>query len=219
MTIDLLIPVLRRPQNAQPLVDSIDANTTTPHRVTFICSEDDTDEIAAAMLTGKSIVLCPEDGYAPKINLAARASLADFVFLGADDLRFHPGWDEEAIRVHELTGMPVVGTNDLGNPTVMSGKHATHSLVHRSYLMYGTADDPAKLLHEGYAHNWVDTEFIETAIARCAFDFARDSHVEHLHPLWKKGPHDEVYELGQRRYHDDRRIFMRRRPLWRGRKP
>ncbi len=215
--IDLLIPVLRRPQNAQPLVDSIHRNTCVDHQVVFICSADDEAEIAACKVTNAHVEMIDRDGYAEKINHGAWLSGADFVFLGADDLRFHLGWDIEAIRVWDTTGMPVIGTNDLGNPSVMAGKHATHSLVHHSYLAQGTIDDTTKLLHEGYAHNWVDTEFVETAISRAAFDFAKESHVEHLHPIWKKGVNDPVYALGRERYHDDRRIFMRRRPLWRRR--
>jgi hypothetical protein len=215
MVIDLLIPVLGRPQNAQPLVDSIVENTKVEHRITFLVSHDDPDEIAAVVATGSHYIRSTDGRYAPKINLGCSLTSAEFILLGADDLRFHPDWDTLAIARYEHTGQPVIGTNDLGNATVMAGRHATHSLVHRSYLELGTIDEPGKMLHEGYRHNWVDTEFVGTAQHRGAFTFCSDSHVEHLHPFWQKGQDDVIYEKGRQSYREDRRLFQKRRRLWR----
>jgi hypothetical protein len=219
--IDILIPVLGRPKNAQKVADSIHAHTKVPHMTIFLCSRDDHAEIEACRTTGSVVWLCDEDSYAHKINVGAKVDLggepSEFIFLGADDLAFHDGWDGAAIDRYHETGRPVVGTNDLGNPTVIAGNHATHSLVHRSYLPLGTIDEPDKLLHEGYDHNWVDTEFIETAMMRDAFTFAFDSHVEHLHPFWRKGPMDVIYKRGQEKYHRDAALFKARRRRWRER--
>lgn len=218
--IDILIPVLGRPQNAQPLVDSINAHTKVPHITVFLCSRDDHGEIEACKATGSVVWLVDNDRYSAKINQGVKIEAgwtSDFVFLGADDLAFHDDWDRLAVERYHETGKPVIGTNDLGNPTVMAGRHATHSLVHRSYLASGTIDETDKLLHEGYSHNWVDTEFVETAMARDAFTFASDSHVEHLHPFWKKGPTDVIYKRGQKDYHRDHHLFRQRRKLWRER--
>ena len=215
LVIDILVPVLGRPQNAQPLVDSIRENTTVSHRITFLVSLDDEEEIAAIYATGQPYIRCPDHRYAPKINLGVGLTKGEFVFLGADDLRFHPGWDMAALAMFEETDKQVVGTNDLGNSTVMAGLHATHSLVHRGYVEWGTIDEPGVLLHEGYQHNWVDTEFVGTAMSRGEFAFARESHVEHLHPFWHKGADDEVYEKGRQSYRLDRRLYQKRRRLWR----
>lgn len=213
--IDILVPVLGRPQNAQPLVDSIVKATEAEHRITFVVSADDKEEIDAVHETGSLCLISFDDRYAPKINLGVQLTDGEFVFLGADDLRFWPGWDVAAIERYEETEKPVIGTNDLGNATVMAGRHATHSLVHRSYVERGTIDEPGKLLHEGYQHNWVDTEFVGTAMKRDAFTFCRDSHVEHLHPFWHKGPDDAIYEKGRQDYRVDRRLYLKRRRFWR----
>jgi Glycosyl transferase family 2 len=213
--IDILVPVLGRPQNAQPLVDSIVKATEVEFRITFLLSPDDDEEMAAVFKTECPYIRSPDGRYAPKINLGVRLTQGEFVFLGADDLRFWPGWDTAAIERWEETGKPVIGTNDLGNATVMAGRHATHSLVHRSYVERGTIDDPDCLLHEGYQHNWVDTEFIGTAMKRDAFTFCRESHVEHLHPFWHKGSDDEVYDKGRQTYAIDRRLYLKRRRFWR----
>lgn len=219
MSIDILVPVLGRPQNAQPLVDSIDRATLVPHVTIFIATRGDDEQIEACKATG-CVTLLVDPGrseYARKINLAAASEFAtgEFLLTGADDLRFHRDWDRAAIdRFHE-TGKPVVGTNDLGNATVMKGLHSTHTIVHRSYLELGTIDDPTKLLHEGYDHNWVDNEFIATASHRDMWTFAAHSRVEHLHPFWKKSADDAVYERGRASYHRDARLFRKRQKLWR----
>lgn len=115
----------------------------------------------------------------------------------------------------EDTTVGVVGTNDLGNPRVIAGKTATHSLVTRAYVgEHGTVDEPGKVLHEGYQHNFCDTEFVETAKRRGAWAFAGDSVVEHLHPHWSKGDDDETYRRGQAGFEVDRRLHARRRRLW-----
>ncbi len=223
VVIDILVPVLGRPQNAQPLVDSIlGSDDYHDVRVTFLCTPGDDEEIAACRATGAKMLLVHTDDfqYARKINAGAGWSEADWFFLGADDLDFRPGWLDQAMLTHAATGCCVIGTNDLGNPTVMAGQHATHSLVHRSYMERGTWDEPGKLLHEGYHHNFCDTEFIDTAKVRGEFAFSAASHVEHLHPFWRwtdgrpKSADDRVYEIGRRTYHADSRTFRQRQRLW-----
>lgn len=218
--IDILIPVLGRPQNAQKVVDSINAATVAPHITVFLCTRDDHDEIAACQATGCIVHLVDELSYAVKINAGIEANYgsAEFFFMGADDLLFHPGWDRVAVSKFIETERPVIGTNDLGNATVMAGNHSTHTLMHRSYVEQGSIDDPTRVLHEGYEHNFVDSEFIETAKARDAFIFAADSHVEHLHPFWQKADDDVIYKRGRDGYHRDRRLYQTRQRLWRRRR-
>ncbi len=211
--IDILIPVLGRPQNAQPLVDSIRQNTILPYTIVFICSRGDDAQIEACKQTQARVLLVDggDHEYARKINHAAVHDTLDgeWLFLGADDLTFHPQWDTAAVAFCAL----VTGTNDLGNPTVMSGKHATHSLVARDYIAEGTFDEPGKLLHEGYHHNWVDSEFCATAKARGVWAFASESHVEHNHPFWRKGTDDDIYKAGRKTYHQDAQLWKVRQRL------
>ena len=217
--IDILIPVLGRPRNAQPVVDSIWSVTAVPRTIIFLCSRGDDEQINACKRTGAIVKLVDggDSEYARKMNLGVHLDFTkhEWAFLGADDLRFHPRWDTAALAIAEETSKRVIGTNDLGNATVMKGLHSTHSLVHKSYALDGTIDEPGKLFHEGYHHNYCDTEFCETAMSRGEFAFARDSHVEHLHPFWGKGADDGIYEKGRKHYHSDGRLYARRRRLWR----
>lgn len=215
----VLVPCLRRPHRVAPLVDSL--NVATPSgecRLLFLASPGDDAEQEAVLATGADLLVIehsqgPGD-YARKINCGYRATTEPLLFLAADDVAFRPGW-LAAAREHVDTGAHVVGTNDLGNPRVMRGEHATHSLVTRSYIdEHGTIDEPGAVLFEGYHHNWCDTEFVATAKRRGVWSFAPNSIVEHLHPHWNKAQNDAVYDLGQSRFNDDRKTYQRRCHLW-----
>jgi glycosyltransferase involved in cell wall biosynthesis len=215
--ITILVPVLNRPQNAAPLVESVRA--TCDYRVLFLCSPRDEAEAMACVETGEAVsIMAFENGpgdWARKINKGISMTTSEYVLLGADDLRFHEGWAQAALRVARETGAGVIGTNDLGNATVMRGLHSTHPLVRRSYIeKHGTIDEPGLCLHEGYAHQWVDTELIETAKVRGQWAFAADSLVEHLHPFWRKGAMDSTYEKALSTSHADHALFQQRRQLW-----
>lgn len=216
----ILTPVLRRPQNILPLADSVFSTTKVKYELLFIASPDDHDEIKELKNRGMSYIVMDDNyenrgDYARKINAGYEAVDAEWYFLGADDLRFHTYWFEVAMEVYEQTGACVIGTNDLGSPVVMSGQHATHSLVLGEYVKEcGTIDEPGKVLHEGYRHNFVDSEFVATAKWRGAWTFATTSRVEHLHPDWNKGEVDQVYALGKSGFAIDQRYFETRKRLW-----
>lgn len=216
----ILIPVLRRPQNIVPLLQSIQKNTPIPHETIFIASPSDKDEITALIEYGAIYMIMPEDfegrgDYARKINTGFRVVEAEWYFTGADDLRFHPGWFGAAMQTYERSGSCVIGTNDLGNPLVKSGHHSTHSLVLGEYIQEcGTIDEPGKVLHEGYPHEFVDTELIDTAKWRGAWSFSANSRVEHLHPNWGKGSMDSLYAAQPQRMIQGRQIYERRKLLW-----
>ncbi len=135
------------------------------------------------------------------------------MFLGADDLRFHRGW-LAAAQAALGPGIGVVGTNDLGNPRVMAGEHATHFLVTREYADRGLIDGKPGLLFEGYAHEYCDDELVGTAKHRGAWAFAEGSRVEHLHPTYGKAPMDASYAAQRQRMRASVVLFRQRRRLW-----
>jgi len=217
----VIIPVLNRPERVEPLLASLAASERAAKlRPLFVCSPGDEREIEAVSASDADWMLLPigrgPGDYARKINRAAyhAQTMAEWLFLGADDLCFCPGWADIALQAAIADFIEVVGTNDLGNPAVISGAQSTHSLVRSSYLERGTIDERGKLLHEGYEHNWVDNEFVATARSRGVYIFAANAHVEHLHPSWGKGQADSTYELGMRHYHQDAQLFRAREKLW-----
>lgn len=222
--IAILVPVLGRPQRAAEVFESALVASAEPHRMIFLCSPGDHDEINACYETDAQVeVVDWEAGrgdWARKINYGLTLTDEPYVLLGADDLLFHDGWDIAALRVAEK-GFGVIGTNDLGNATVMRGEHSTHPLCARAYAeTWGTVDEPEKLLHEGYQHQWVDTELVQTAKVRGQWAFAADSIVEHLHPLWPdgkgghKGVMDDTYRKALSTPREDHRLYSQRKRLW-----
>lgn len=209
----ILVPVLRRPHRVTPLIDSIRGGTRRA-RIVLLPDPDDRAEREAIKADGRADQVVPLRGnYAQKINCGVRLTDEPYVFLGADDLDFHPGWFEAAYsQMSERVG--VVGTNDLGSPRVMRGEHSTHCLVARWYAELGAIDEPDKLLHEGYLHEYVDDELVGTAKHRGAWTFAEDSHVEHLHPAWGKAEPDALYRQQKRRMRKSRHHYLRRQELW-----
>lgn len=216
MDVTIIVPMLGRPHTITPLVDSIRATAPTA-RILFGCSPGDTDVLDELHRQGLELFTVPgpsRGDYARKINTGYRISDTPLIFTGACDLLFHPGWLEAAVA--ELRdGIGVVGTNDLGSRRVMAGLHSTHSLITRDYVeRFGTIDQPGLVMHEGYLHEFVDDELVQTAISRDAFAFAFDSHVEHLHPAWGKADTDDLYEQTPYRMRIGRKIYRQREQLW-----
>ena len=212
----VIVPMLGRPHTIGPLVDSI-RDTTPSARIIFGCSPGDVDVIASVDRYGLERFVVPgpcRGDYARKINTGYRLTSEPLIFTGACDLKFHAGWFEAATA--RLTpGIGVVGTNDLGSKRVMAGLHATHSLVTRDYVdRFGTIDTPGQVMHEGYLHEFVDDELVQTAMSRGAWAFAADSYVEHLHPAWGKGESDELYEQTPYRMRMGRKLYRQRQQLW-----
>lgn len=212
----VVVPMLGRPHRVRPLLESLEA--TAPHaRVIFACSPGDIAVHRAVDATGRQrmdVAWVGRGDYARKINYGYRGSTEPYIFCGADDLKFHPGWWEAAIDAL-APGVGVVGTQDLCNPRVVAGEHSTHSLVTRAYAdQFGTIDAPRHILHEGYPHEYVDDELIETARFRGAFAFAGGAVVQHLHPMCGGTRMDRLYAQQRQRMRLGRLLYQQRRRLW-----
>lgn len=217
-TVAILVPALARPWNVAPLLASIEAATPEPHWVAFIIDSDDIAEREALIAArADAIVVAPGATYAEKINGGFAFTCAPWIFQGADDLRFYPGWLPAALAAAgDRYG--VVGTNDLYNPRVLAGQASTHSLIRRAYIAEqgGTVDGSGLVLSEAYRHVFVDDELVQTARSRGQFIHAHDSIVEHLHPYAQKSEMDSTYEKGMSVIAEDQATFESRTHLWGG---
>lgn len=210
--IDILVPVLRRP--VQEMVASLEAATSVDFRLIFICSPGDETGVASCNATGREVWLAPwlpdRADFAKKINWAFPQTNSEWIFQGADDIRFSAGWDVEALKVGQRAS--VVGTNDLHNPAVKARRHSTHTLFRRSYIEEygGTLDGSGIVFSEAYDHQFVDNEFLELAKVRGQWAFATRSIVEHLHPVWGLAEWDPTYEKAFRETSQDAALFSQR---------
>lgn len=210
----VIVPVLRRPQNAAPFMRSLRASTGLA--TAYAVCDDDDDETRRAWTEAGAVVLDAElrhrpGTFAEKVNTGFRGTKEPWLLLVGDDVRFHPGWLDRALRdVRPHIG--VIGTNDLSNPRVVAGEHSTHPLIRRSYIEENGAswDGPGVVCHEGFKHWFVDDEIVAVAKQRGAWRMAPLSVVEHLHPLFGKAADDEVYRLGQSHAAADKATFEKR---------
>lgn len=198
------------------MLRTLEYATSADFSVYFICSPGDDEQIESCRSTGYTTwVVDWEPGradFARKINWAFPQTSAEWLFQGADDIRFSPGWDVEAFAVAEQTGASVIGTNDLHNPSVKAKLLATHIFFARSYIdtYGGTFDGTGAVFSETYDHQFVDNEFVALARARKQWAFAEKSIVEHLHPVWGLADWDPVYEKAFRETSQDQRLHARR---------
>lgn len=225
--IDILLPVLGRPANAERVVASIAAGTQVSWSAWFIATAGDDaelDAIDAVMekypqvgIMIRSVQAGPGD-YAKKINSGFMVSNYGephpFVFLGADDLDFQPGWDTIALETAERTGASVIGTVDGANPLVTKGQHSTHTLVRRAYAdAEGLTWDrvPGVVYAECYDHQCVDNELVAVARERGVWAFAHGSIVKHRHPLFDRSVQkDATYAKALAHGADDTQLFRQR---------
>lgn len=214
--IAVLIPVLSRPANAAPLASSLVANTHSAHRLVFLCSPGDEEEIAACRATYGEVLIVPWEpdraDFAKKIGYGFSHTHEPWIFQGADDLRFEKNWDAHALAVAAEKNVGVIGTNDLANPQVRRGIHSTHTLISRAYIEEygGTVDNTGLVFSESYSHQYCDNEFIETASMRGQFAFSKRSIVEHLHPHWGKAEMDSTYTKALLETQEDRNLYVSR---------
>lgn len=223
----VVVPVLRRPQNAGPFMASLRASTGLATAYA-ICSVGDEETALAWKRAGAEVLLGSDedvigDGhpagnqdnwahtFAQKVNLGYRQTRESWLLLVGDDVRFHAGWLDHAQAI-AADRFHVVGTNDMANPRVTSGEHATHLMVRRSYVDEQGAswDGPKTVAHEGYRHWFVDDEIVTVARQRGVWAMALGSRVEHLHPLFGTAPDDDVYELGRSTAEQDGALFRAR---------
>jgi glycosyltransferase involved in cell wall biosynthesis len=209
--VTVIVPVLNRPDNVRPLVESLQASTGLAE-ILFVVEEDDKAELDAIREVGASYHVTKRHTFAEKVNDAWPHTGTPWIMLAGDDVRFRPGWLNHAAHVARVSGADVVGTNDLGNPWVTTGHHATHMLIRSEYVREVGAswDGPGIVCHEGYRHNFVDNEIVMAAKQRGTWAPSLGAIVEHLHPAWKKNTSDDVYALGNESYDKDQKLFESR---------
>lgn len=209
----ILVPILNRPHRIIPLLESIEAATPQPHEVIFAASDaesiDVLDKIDARYITDEG----GDEGSWPKrINRLYQETQAPYIFTGADDLNFRPGWFEAAVR----TMMQFPNESGVVAVTDLMNNAGVHFLISRRYIQeFGASGDgPGTLMHEGYRHQYTDDECRAVAKHHGRWAISPDAVVEHLHVGAGKAPMDDTYRIGEATGSQGRELFASRAHLW-----
>ena len=205
----VIVPT-RRAGNAKPFMETLTA--TADIVVRAIVYQEHADVAKAWADAGAFVLMGHANTYASKLNAGYRASMAEWLLLVGDDVKFHPGWLAAALAKADETGAQVVGVNGLGTERERAGQFATHQLVRRAYVdeVGASWDGPGVVAHEGYGHMFVDDEIVTAAMRRGVWAMAVDSIVEHVHHYFGKAPVDDTYLLGESSFAADRALFRTR---------
>lgn len=217
----VIVPVLHRPENVRPLMTSLRASTGRADALYVV--ENNDREMTKLAHDHEALVVYESGTFARKVNSVFENDYADdydWVILVGDDVRFHPGWWDHALYTARQHDAMVIATNDLVNPRVKAGEHATHPVMSVKYILERGAswDGPGVVCHEGYHHNFVDDEWTAVAKSRGVFAASLGSKVEHYHPIFGGAPDDEVYQLGRANFDKDAQLFKSRYNRYNGRK-
>ncbi len=215
----IIVPTLGRAHAIGPLIDSI--RQTTPlgaYEVVFVLdSDDELTKAALLAFAGSDVVSVIEPGsYPHKTNAGYRKSIGDKLVPTADDVKFHPWWSDHVNDAFDDPSVCVVGTNDL-SPATENGDHATMPVIRRDYIEEPGCvwDEPGVIFHEGYHHNFVETEVWQLARKRGVAEFQSRAIIEHLHPDWgKRGIDDTDYRGNKARWDHDAQLFAERLAQW-----
>lgn len=180
-TLAIYLPTYKRPHALAAVARNIEETTHNPFTLYFGLEVDDPEGIEAAKATGHIVIVNKyEPGYANTTQTMYEASSEPYWFHGNDDFVFLKDWDKAPIE--ELAKRPelmVLGVSD-GNP---STNYWTISMVKREYIekMSGVVDMPNRVFYP-YNHNYIDTEFSQTAVTRGVWDKLEVPCIEHHHP-------------------------------------
>lgn len=218
MNVAIIVPTLGRPQALGLLVSNLRITTPPAYRLCFVVDPDDRASHTALSNLGDApevLVLSQGGTYPEKTNAGAAATTEPLLLPTADDVVFHPGWYEAAVA-HFEAGAAVVGTCDL-TPATVKGRHATMPLLTRSYMEDPGAvhGEPGVVFHEGYHHNFVETELWQLACHRRVAVFEPAAVIEHRHPSWGTAEVDDTYRRGALTgWEADKSLFEQRMARW-----
>lgn len=192
-TVAVIVPVIGRPRNAAPFMESLRA--TEPDRATVyaMCEHDDPASQSAWKEAG-AVVVADHEGrtYAEKLNIGLDRTEEPWLLTVGDDVKFHPGWLDGALA---KAPAKVIGTNDLQMGHIA---RSPHTFIERDYIMtVGAGWNGPGTISYPYIHWYVDDEIATSAQQREVWAYAPESVIEHLHVTNQKAEDDEIYQRGR----------------------
>lgn len=194
-TVAVIVPVVGRPHNAGPFMESLRASEPERAVVYALCEHDDPASQEAWKAAG-AVVVADHEGrtYAEKINIALDRTEEPWLLPVGDDVKFHPGWLDGALA---KAPAKVIGTNDL---QMAHAARSPHTFIERDYIMsVGAGWNGPGTISFLYDHWYVDDEIATSAQQREVWAYAPESVIEHLHVTNHKSADDDIYIRGRTR--------------------
>lgn len=208
----IFLPTYKRPKDLLRVATNLADNTKSRYTLYFGVEGDDNKSFIAAEATGAEVVLnLYSPGYANTIQSIYEASREPFFIHANDDFEFHKNWDEVPLSMFDRAELMVVGMKQTEGDTHGSAI----SMVRRRYIedMSGVIDMPKRVFYP-YNHNYVDTEFTETAQFRNVWAQCDPRVITHMHPGFTGGEKDATYLKNEATVNLDQTTYEARRHLW-----
>jgi hypothetical protein len=221
MKLLIIVPVHHRPQNAamfmESLFVSLSLSGVCDYNVEAVAGPDVGDTADPWLDYGARVWVSEHTSFPLKVQetydrYLVTDEVPEWSLLIGDDVKFRGGWWEAFLEAAKDPDAGLISSNDMGNPYVTSGTHATHPFISTKYVEEQGAswDGPGHICHTGYRHWWVDEEWSVKANHDGVFRYAPDCKIEHLHPTWGKGQQDDTYAIGWKHGADDADLYQRR---------
>lgn len=206
------LPTYKRPDVLQAVADNVQASTYSAYTLYFGLEANDEAGIVAAAKTGATVVVNKyEAGYANTIQTIYEQAKEPFFIHANDDFLFLPNWDKGPLAMFETPSVMVVGLRQTEGDTHGSAI----SMVRRSYIedRSGVVDMPNRVFFP-YNHNYVDTEFTQTAQHRGVWAMYPELVIVHQHPGFTGKEKDDTHKKNDDTSALDQRTFESRRYLF-----
>lgn len=210
-TIGIFCPTYKRPDVLAKLAKNIENTTKSSFTLYFGLEKEDKQSIKAAKATKHKVIINKyEQGYSNTIQSIYEASKEPFIIHINDDFEFTQNWDEIPLSMFEGNIM-VVGLRQTEADTQASAI----SIFKRQYIeeQSGVIDIPNRVFYP-YNHNYIDTEFTQTAQKRRVWVKCDPLVIHHLHPGFTGKDKDETYKKNDLTYEADERTFNGRKHFW-----
>lgn len=211
-TIAILLPTYKRPHALAKVAKNIEEATKHSFTLYFGVEKEDKESAKAAKATGHKVIVNKyEPGYSNTIQSIYEVSKEPFMLHANDDFEFTQNWDEVPISMFERPDLMVVGLRQHE-----SDRHGSAICMwRREYIetQSGVIDMPNRVFYP-YNHNYIDTEFTQTAQKRGVWAKCDPLVIHHHHPGFTGKEKDETYKKNDATVEIDQATFERRRHLW-----
>jgi hypothetical protein len=205
----VMVPSRERPANVARFANAAAQTMAGVASVLFVFDEDDPlldDNYTAVKQPGRWPYLVrvqPRMITVPKLNNAAMAYRDAFpvlMFTGDDTVPVTRWWDAEMVKtISAMGGTGMAYPNGLGRTDIPEHVAISTDIV-RALGWFA---------YPGIAHYYVDNTWADIGNGARCLQFREDVVLEHLNPLYGKGPRDHVLRVAENKAEADHAAYLK----------